>query len=129
MMGPYTMVGFPTKGTQKIPNQYPKMLRVIDAWDYLNDIAFDSEMTRPKIVVWDDLEIIRKGKKYPLDGAYDPHKRKIWLYYGDKNKLETLFHEMVHQFVYDILGDIRSEHGKVFQEVYKEGLRRIDGVV
>ena len=103
-----------------------KLLRVVDAWEYLNEKAFDSSLSKPTIAVWAQLYATAKGGKSALHGAYDDKKAKIWLLHNDEHKLETLYHEMCHQFMHEVLGEEKFyTHGKVFKEVYQKGLERL----
>jgi len=103
-----------------------KLLRVIDAWDYLNDRAFGGAMTRPKIAVQEELISIHKKEKFPLHGAYDEKKHKIWLNHKSAGKLETLYHEMCHQYMHEVLEEEKFwQHGKVFALVYKKGIEKL----
>lgn len=112
-------------GTQRLTIR-PKLLRVIDAWDYLNERCFDGEMIRPRIVVWAKLFMQVKKNKIDLNGAYDKDKNTIWLRYGIEDMLGTLYHEMCHQYKTEVLlDDAGGDHGKVFYEVYEEGIRRL----
>jgi hypothetical protein len=119
--------GYPLVGIQKIPPYKIRLLRVIDAWDYMNDLLFNGEMARPKIVVWAKLHMVVKGKRYDLRGAYDPKKHQIWLLHGDKDSLETMFHEMIHQYLAEVLGESETAHGALFWEVYNEKLELLSG--
>jgi hypothetical protein len=103
-----------------------KLLRVVDAWEYLNTKAFGGELAKPTIVVWEDLYLTSKKTRHKLHGAYDEKKAKIWLSHDDPQKLETLYHEMVHQFMFEVLGEEKFDsHGEVFKSVYNKGLERL----
>ena len=119
--------GYQMLGEQKYHSvARPKLLRVIDAWDYLNDKAFDGWMVRPRILVWAQLEILSRGKKIHLLGAYDNQKNTIWLRYGEPDMVETLFHEMCHQFCWEVLGESHEKHGEIFKSVYRKGLEKLN---
>lgn len=107
-------------------------LRIFDAWDFLNEAAFNGEMVRPKIMVWEKLYYkdrtakgYKDGKKITVLGAYTPSQNTIFLWWKGGNKLETLYHEMVHQYVDEVLMRDNVSHGPVFQEAYKDGLENI----
>lgn len=103
------------------------LLRVIDAWDYLNEVAFKGELTRPLFKVDSRLFSYIQDGKEPLYGGYDTSKRKIYLLWKDKHKLETLYHEMCHQFIHEFYGEKKAySHGKLFKEVYKKGLEMLE---
>lgn len=122
-----SIAGYPQLGgqlQQLIPMN--KFLRVVDAWDYLNDVCFKGEMARPKIVVWAELHGFENGKKIPLDGAYSIETSKIWLRHGSRHLLESLYHEMCHQFIGEILGDKYQKHGELFNEVYVKGIELLE---
>lgn len=112
--------------------QIKRPLRIVDAWDYLNDVCFDGEMIRPTFKVWLNLQMVTKGKKYKLLGCYDksPKEKKgiIWISYKheDNSQLETLFHEMVHQYINEVLDDKNyHHHGTLFWDIYYERMERL----
>lgn len=101
-------------------------LRIFDAWDFLNDAAFDGEMTRPKIVVWEHLYCRdTKGRKVKLSGAYEPSTSRIFIWWKCKAALHTLYHEMVHQYAVEIL-EADIGHSPAYWELYDEGYEKIN---
>lgn len=101
------------------------------AWDYLNKVAFGGQMTRPKIMAFRGCIESEVGL---LLGCYHLGSSELMIHVGSfhehpksKGILETLYHEMCHQFKHEILlDDTGGDHGKVFKEIYLEGLRRLE---
>ena len=102
------------------------------AWRYINDVCFGGEMAKPTILAFSGP--LWSANKELLVGCYHPNSGEILLHvgsYGDHHEggiLESLYHEMVHQYIDEVLGDDGhyKDHGKVFWEVYGEGLRKLN---
>ena len=99
--------------------------RLIDAWDYLNEKAFGGEMVRPRFRVEYRLFLKHQGRKYLMYGAYFNGTIYISWLHDAESKLETLFHEMCHQYICEILDEHWAGHGKLFKEVYARGLEKL----
>lgn len=103
-------------------------LRIWDAWDWLNDVAFHGELTKPKIEVWANLYQAYpndKNKKYRLNGCFLPDSNKILLWYKGEAVLQTLYHEMVHQHMWEVVDEYIG-HGSEFWYEYGAGMERIN---
>ena len=104
-------------------------LRVVDAWDFLNEHAFNDELVRPSLKV--SYRIFQKsnGKRHQLLGAYGDsiqYGKTIFIsHLHDENPVESLFHEMVHQYQDEVLDSDYTTHGKEFKEIYAEAQERL----
>ena len=109
------------------------MLNLNDAWEFLNDKAFNGEMVHPRILAHNIIlgaDLDGGSEKEVLFGAYQDgggSRGEILLLkkLKDEYLLETLYHEMCHQFVYEVLLNDKVQHGQMFNEIYKEGLQRL----
>lgn len=93
-------------------------------WEYLNAVAFRGEMTRPPIFLYEKIHMrVNRGwSPVEVHGAYDP---TLGLYISKDDPAEvyeTLYHEMCHQFIWEILGDYKAGHGQLFKDVYNKGI-------
>ena len=104
------------------------------AWRYINDVCFAGEMIKPKILAFQG-SLWTNNKDELLVGAYHIGSGEILLHVGsykDDHRggvLEALYHEMVHQYIDEVLLDSQREykdHGKLFHEVYREGLLKLN---
>ena len=101
------------------------------AWRILNEVCFDDELSSAKIHAfrstiygWKEAEV--------LIGAYHPDSSEILVHIGgyvnmhEGGILEALYHEMVHQYIEEVLMDRDSApHGKLFKDIYNNGLERL----
>jgi hypothetical protein len=101
------------------------------AWRYINEVAFDDELNPAKIHAFRGT-LWGPDRDQVLVGAYHIDSGEILLHTGswvdehDGGVLEALYHEMVHQYIEEVLLDQESSpHGKVYREVYNEGLEKI----
>lgn len=109
---------------QRSPKRW--WLRIWDAWDYLNDHAFGGELVKPSIEVWENIwQQDENRKKYRLEGCYLPGTGTIILWYKGTHVLETLYHEMVHQYMHEVLGG-KTGHPPEYWEEYVEGFININ---
>lgn len=101
------------------------------AWRYLNDVCFGGELAPPKILcyhatIWANMD----SQKEILAGTYHIPSSEIMVHVGeytDWNEggpLETLYHEMVHQYINEVLDASKEgpDHGPLFKEIYESGL-------
>jgi hypothetical protein len=106
------------------------------AWNYLNDAAFAGEMKKPCILAYRSLIFshTERGNKAYLFGAYHPPQNGVQGYPSEilvfrrltkEDQLETLYHEMCHQFCHEILGEPNTGHGPLFWNIYNEGVIRL----
>lgn len=102
-------------------------MRLPQVWEYFNEVAFGGHMVRPPIFLYKSLAIQVKKKQYEVFGAYAGKPTwGIWLSKeGLKDIYETLYHEMCHQFLEEIEGEIEHGHGERFKTVYNKGLERL----
>ncbi len=100
------------------------------AWRFLNEQAFDGELERAKIHVYKGVVCDHRGQM--LVGAYHPDSGEILLHTGALvdihagGVLETLYHEMCHQYIEELHPDDRTEHGPLFWEIYYDGIRKLE---
>jgi hypothetical protein len=102
-----------------------------NAWEYLNERAFDGCMRKPAIYayhagIWHGKEPLAGCYHWPSGGSWDRSEILVSKRLNDMGMLETLFHEMCHQYIHEVLLRPDVAHGKVFKEVYNEGLRRLN---
>jgi len=101
------------------------------AWRFINEQCFDGELVNAAIhcfsgTIWGD-----KGQR--LYGTYHISGNEILLHTGwyahehVEGPLETLYHEMVHQYIEQVLdaSDDYADHGKLFWGLYYDGLERL----
>lgn len=100
------------------------------AWRFLNETAFDSELSHAKIHVYKGLLFDDAGGL--LMGCYHPNSGEILLHTGRAveahagGALEALYHEMVHQYIDEVYPGNKTEHGPLYREIYDDGLRKLE---
>ena len=100
------------------------------AWRYLNEVAFDGELSHAKIHVYRGILYDDQGN--PLAGCYHPNSGEILLHTGimvdhhEGGVLEALYHEMVHQFIEECYWGNKTIHGPLYWDVYNDGIRKIE---
>ena len=103
------------------------------AWEILNDVCFDGELIRPRIYAYNTLiesPSTTKERVFLL-GAYqhgcDDHRNEIliWNRLGHLDKLEALYHEMVHQYLHEVLEEHGGGHPATYYEIYDEGVNKL----
>lgn len=102
------------------------------AWRFLNDVCFEGELTHSKILCFKGSLWGHAGNL--LVGAYHCDSSEILLHTGVHSAenpggtLETLYHEMVHQYINEVLDATYdgADHGRLFHETYNIGLERLD---
>ena len=100
-------------------------------WRYLNDACFDGEMHHAKIHCFRGSLWGVQGQL--LVGCYHPGSGEILLHVGTYKEdhrggsLEALYHEMVHQYIDEVLMDFEAaDHGLLFKQVYRNGLEKLN---
>jgi predicted SprT family Zn-dependent metalloprotease len=91
-----------------------KFKTVVRIWEILNITNFGASLERP---------VIKFNRSRRHDGSYDGNTMRFNLAdtKGFAAVVELVYHEMVHQYIYDVL-DIEHDHGPVFQEHYRKFL-------
>ena len=100
------------------------------AWRFLNDYAFDGELSRASIHCYRGALYDHEGNI--LMGSYHPKSHEILLHTGsavslhEGGVLEALYHEMVHQYLEEVYPGNRTIHGSLYWDTYYEGLRKLE---
>lgn len=91
-----------------------KLNSVKRIWDILNITNFGNSLERP---------VIRFSRMRKTDGTYDGVTMRFNLAdtKGFSAVVELVYHEMIHQYIYDVL-DLEHDHGPIFQEHYRKFL-------
>jgi hypothetical protein len=104
------------------------------AWKYLNEVCFGEEMAPPKILCYHATIWGSDAHDEVLAGTYHIPSSEIMVHVGqyvdwnDGGALETLYHEMVHQYINEVLDASKEnpDHGALFNEVYESGLVKLN---
>ena len=83
---------------------------IVRIWTILNITNFGNALERP---------VIRFSRNKRHDGSYNG--RVMWFNLADTkgfaDVIELVYHEMVHQYIYDVL-DLEHDHCEIFRHNY-----------